>query len=206
MGLSERLPESTIENDKDDPLGKLVEFSNRFSTTSGAGIPASDPGRISNFFDAANSFMTYPNYSYQQAPVWQNPTISSSISSTTPSTNGTGSPPTWWSALAGAAVTCDPASAWLNYSTSTASNNSEVANAAAVAVAAYGTPYLGTPFSTLPTAGMANIPKNRQGIHNCHIPGCHKIYKKSSHLKAHLRWHSSERPKKHMMNINIKKN
>ena len=97
--------------------------------------------------------MTYPNYSYQQTPVWQNPTISSTISSTSASTNGTGSPPTWWSALAGAAATCDPASAWLNYGNAGGNNNSEVANAAAVAVAAYGTPYLGTPFSTLPTAG-----------------------------------------------------
>ena len=93
--------------------------------------------------------MTYPNYSYQQTPVWQNPTISS----TSTSTNGTGSPPTWWSALAGAAATCDPTSAWLNYSSTGGNNNSEVANAAAVAVAAYGTPYLGAPFSTLPTAG-----------------------------------------------------
>uniref|UniRef100_A0A7E4ZTD3 C2H2-type domain-containing protein n=1 Tax=Panagrellus redivivus TaxID=6233 RepID=A0A7E4ZTD3_PANRE len=48
--------------------------------------------------------------------------------------------------------------------------------------------------------GIESLPRNRQGIHNCHIPGCGKIYKKSSHLKAHLRWHSTERPlKKHMM-------
>lgn len=32
-----------------------------------------------------------------------------------------------------------------------------------------------------------------KGEHNCHIRGCGKIYHKTSHLKAHLRWHTADR-------------
>jgi hypothetical protein len=39
-----------------------------------------------------------------------------------------------------------------------------------------------------PNASSANIKK--RNVHSCHIPGCGKIYNKTSHLKAHLRWHT----------------
>ena len=42
--------------------------------------------------------------------------------------------------------------------------------------------------------GTGSHDENKKRQHICHVPGCGKIYGKTSHLKAHLRWHAGERP------------
>lgn len=46
--------------------------------------------------------------------------------------------------------------------------------------------------------GPAGAHLRKKNLHNCHIPGCGKVYGKTSHLKAHLRWHTGK------ANTNIK--
>ncbi|XP_021426840.2 transcription factor Sp3 isoform X2 [Oncorhynchus mykiss] len=43
-------------------------------------------------------------------------------------------------------------------------------------------------------AGGRGLSLGKKKQHICHIVGCGKVYGKTSHLRAHLRWHSGERP------------
>ncbi|XP_076304338.1 transcription factor Sp3-like [Tachypleus tridentatus] len=42
--------------------------------------------------------------------------------------------------------------------------------------------------------GEGRNSETKKKQHICHVPGCNKVYGKTSHLRAHLRWHTGERP------------